>query len=137
MATEEVVHPQNISKDMLQSLFESAYMDTSRDSDGDLRVKDGYSFYVFPHKEGNRILLIAGFGAKPESSIADRLSFVNKVNDDLVVIRAYMRDNSNFAFDYSIPVEGGITKRAIVLATKFFAAVLQDALRKDEKGVVA
>lgn len=134
---DEVVQPEDVSKDMLQELFESAYMETSFDSDGDLRVKETYSFWVLPHNEGKQIRLMSQFRAKPESSLSDRLSFVNTVNEELVVIRASMDEDGDFGFDYYIPVDGGITKRAIVMAAKFFAALIEAAVRKDEKEVVA
>lgn len=134
---DEIVHPKDISGKMLHSLFTSAYMDASLDSDGDLMIKEGFSFWVFPQADGRRIRLMGLFRANSSSSLSDRLVFVNRVNDELVLIRAYLRENGNFGFDYYIHVEGGITKRNIVIATKLFASLIGTAVRKDENDVVA
>jgi hypothetical protein len=46
MAADEIVHPQDISNEMLQVLFEIAYMETSYSDEGLLRVTDGYTFLL-------------------------------------------------------------------------------------------
>lgn len=37
---EEVIYPENLSKDLLKSLLLDAYMDVTVDNDGDILVKD-------------------------------------------------------------------------------------------------
>jgi len=134
---DEIVHPQDISKEMLHSLFTDAYMDASFDSDGDLMLEERYRLWVLPHPEGSQIRVMSLFRANPSSSLSDRIAFANSVNDDLVVIRAYVREDGSFGFDYYIPVEGGTTKRNIVMATKLFASLLDAVARKDVDDVMA
>jgi hypothetical protein len=135
---DEIVYPQNLTKDMLYTLFDNAYMSVSMDDDGDLKLKEGFNYWVFPEAEGRRIRLMSQFRANPSSSLTDRLTYANKINDDLVVIRAYVRqDSGNIGFDYYITIEGGITKRNIIAATKFFISLVESALRKDEHDVIA
>lgn len=80
---------------------------------------------------------MTSFGSAPNASLPDKFAFTNKVNDDLVVARAYVTDKGSVAFDYHIPVEGGITKRNIVLSIKRYLSVLEVAVALDTKGVLA
>ena len=48
-----------------------------------------------------------------------------------------MTEKGTLAFDYHIPVDGGVTPRAIVLATRFFLDVAVAAIRGcDTDGLV-
>ena len=50
----------------------------------------------------------------------DKLAFANRLNDELIILRAWVTDAGGFGFEWYIPVEGGITKKAIVFALKRF-----------------
>jgi hypothetical protein len=134
---EEIVHPNDISKEMLQSVYENAYMETSFDADGDLKVKETYSAYILPQADGKRIRLMCQFRTNPKSSAQDRINFANKINDKLILIRAYVLENGIVGFDYYIVVEGGTTKRNIIMTTKLFHTLLDGAIQQDEKNVLA
>ncbi len=134
---DEMVFPEDISKEMLHSLYTDAYVDVSYDEDGDLLLRERYAFWAFPEADGKRIRLASLFRANENSNVADRFKFVNRINDELIMVRAYVRSNGNFGFDYYIPVEGGISKRNIVMATKLFASLLSAVARKDEEDVMA
>ena len=134
---DEIVQPKDISKEMLHSLFTDAYMDASLDSDGDLMLEERHRLWVMPDNDGSRIRLMTLFRANPSSSLSDRITFANSINDDLIVIRAYVREDGNFGFDYYIPVEGGTTKRNIVMATKLFDSLIDAVAREDVNDVMA
>ena len=56
----------------------------------------------------------------PRTTVARRIERL--VNDGIITVRVSVNDDLIF-FDYYIPVEGGITKKAIILATKHFLTV--------------
>jgi len=119
----EVLAPQDISPTMLKQMFDDAFMDTSIDSDGDLRVEeDGLGCYVLPINQGDRIKLLTVWNSRSTVPASLVLDFANRVNDGVITVRVSVNKNLIF-FDYYIPVEGGITRRAIVLATKHFLHV--------------
>jgi hypothetical protein len=135
---DEVVRPPEVTKEMLHDLMEAAYMSVSYDGDGDVIVKEVYNIWLFPDNEGRRIWLMSSFRTKPEKSDAERLEYVNRVNDSLAMIRAFVKQGgAGIGFDYYIPVEGGITKQAIVLTVRTFARVLQSAIAQDNTDVLA
>src|SRR6266404_3846015 len=86
---EELITPENLSKELLKTVFDAAFMDTSYDEDGDLRVKEDVSCWVFPSgKVRDRIKLLTNYGFKPETNTLQRLTFVNEINREYVVVRA-------------------------------------------------
>jgi len=135
--SDELILPEAINSDVLKKLFEDAYMDVSVDTDGDLIVKDNYRCYLRPDPDGRLISIYAIFGSNPASVDQDKLAYVNKVNDQVKMIRASVSANGKFFYDYYLSVEGGITKRAVVLAVRRFFSCLSSALKEDEGNVVA
>ena len=133
---DELVTPETVSKDMLKTLFTDAYMDTSLDDDGDIVVKDSYRAWVMPAQDGIWIRLYSLFKSNPAATPEDKLAFVNRLNDELVILRAWVTESGGFGFEWYIPVEGGVTKKAIVFAVKRFHHLLQSAVNKDDKNVM-
>jgi hypothetical protein len=135
--SDEVINPEGISADALNELFEQNFMDISVDSDGDLIVQDNFRCYLRPDPDGRLILIYAIFGAAEGAAQADKLTYVNRVNDQIKLIRASVAASGRFTFDYYFSVEGGVSSRAIVLAVRRFFACLNQALREDAANVVA
>ena len=126
--TEELITPENLSTPMLKALFDSAFMETHLDQEGNLKVKDRVNLHIRPRED--RIRIYAIFGFKPTAPLERRLEFVNRVNQEFIIARATAVDGDILAFDYDIPVAGGITKKAVILLVKRFmniphAAVLE------------
>jgi hypothetical protein len=135
--SDEFIYPEWINADALKKLFEEAYMEVSVDTDGDLIVKDNYRCYLRPDADGRLISIYAIFGAAPDAAEADKLAYINRVNDQVKMIRASVSANGKFFFDYYLSVEGGISKRSIVMSVRRFFSCLGSALREDSANVVA
>jgi hypothetical protein len=139
-----LVNPEDMSKDTLFSLFESAYFsEVGRDSDNDIlvRVSDtSFPFYVLPSEDGRRIQFrSANLPAKPGVLEDTLLRLANSINRDLVIVRASVferKEGLALYLDWYVSVEGGVSKRAIVMAVKLFSDVLVAAIRKDEEDVL-
>jgi hypothetical protein len=134
---DEFIYPEAINSDTLKQLFEEAYMEVSVDTDGDLIVKDNYRCYLRPDQDGRLISIYAIFGAATTAAEADKLAYINRVNDQVKLIRASVSSNGKFFFDYYLSVEGGISKRSIVMSVRRFFSCLGSALREDTGKVVA
>jgi Putative bacterial sensory transduction regulator len=134
---DEFIYPEGINTDALKKLFEEAYMEVSIDSDGDLIVRDNYRCYLRPDPDGRLISIYAIFGADDKAVEADKLAYINRVNDQVKLIRASVSSNGKFFYDYYLSVEGGISKRAVVMAVRRFFSCLGSALREDTGNVVA
>lgn len=76
------------------------------------------------------------FGFKEDASQSERLICVNNINKQYVMIRAASSENDTLQIDYDIFVKGGITKKAVVLATKLFLSIPRDAVASHGKDIV-
>jgi hypothetical protein len=83
------------------------------------------------------VSIYAIFGAAESAAAADKLAYINRVNDQVKLIRASVSANGKFFFDYYLTVEGGISKRTIVMSVRRFFSCLGSALREDTGNVVA
>ncbi|MBC7256982.1 MAG: YbjN domain-containing protein [Chloroflexi bacterium] len=135
--SDELVYPQDISKEALLAIYQTAYMDAEIDDDGDILIREDYRHFVFPEEDGRAIHLATFFRSREGAPVEEKLAYANRVNDELVLIRASYTERGAFCFDYYIPVQGGITKQAIVLATRRYIALLRSALARDDQNVVA
>lgn len=137
--SDELIYPEGISTDSLKKLLEEAYMEVSVDTDGDLIVQDNYRCYLRPDPDGRLISVYAIFGANDDAVISAKLAYVNRVNDQIKLIRVSVSDNGKFFFEYYVSVEGGVTKRSIAMAVRRFFSCLASALKEetDTENVVA
>lgn len=125
-----LVTSENLSKELLASIYDGAFMSTSYDEDGDLKVKENISCFVLPSEKKDRIHFLSLFGFEPSSSEAQRLECVNNINSEYIIVNAYVGTNNTLRFKYDLFIEGGMTKKNIVLATKRFLSIPQAAVQE-------
>ena len=137
MAT-ELVTPDNVSVEMLRDLYEAAYMDVTLDEEhGVLRLREELAARAHLSESKERIQLLAVYGVKEEAQRIERLELVNRINENYVLIRAGIDDDGDLWFDQCILLKGGVTKKAIVLATRAFLTLVPKAVNEcDEDGIV-
>ena len=134
---EEILNAEGVNTDVLKEMFDAAYMETSIDSDGDVKIKEKYSCYLRPDPDGRLIAVYAIFGAQAEASQQAKLEYVNRVNDQVKLIRASVMKDGRYFFDYYVAVEGGTTKKAVVLAVRRFLSCIEAAMQQDTDNVVS
>ena len=134
---DQLVTPDNLSRELLAEVFEAAYLDVSYDSDGDLVVRDGFRIFVLPAKHKRWIKLWALFRSKEGAGHLAKLQFANRVNDELVIVRAAVNGSGGFSFEHYIHVDGGISRKNIVMATKMFMSCVSSVGEKDDADVIA
>jgi hypothetical protein len=135
--SDEFIYPEGITVESLKQVFEENFMEVAVDTDGDLIVKDDYRCYLRPDADGRLVCVYAIFGANPDAAQPDKLDYVNRVNDQVKLIRASVSDNGKFYYEYWISVEGGVARRSIVLAVRRFLHCLSTAFSEDTGNVVA
>lgn len=128
----DLITSANLSKEGLKSLFDAAFMETSYDSDGDLRVKEGLSCWVLPSED--RIKLLAAFGFASHATRAQRLELVNRINREYVIVRASVGDrNDSLLFDHDISIRGGVMPAMVVQSTKRFLSIILPSVQECDK----
>ncbi|MCP3887488.1 MAG: YbjN domain-containing protein [Desulfobulbaceae bacterium] len=133
--SEELITVDNVSKEFLESIFSAAFMDVTHDNDGDIVVKDACSCIVMPSKESKKILLFCQFTFKPSASDNEKLVCANNINSEYMMVRAFVLGNI-LRFSYDIVLNGGITKKALVLIVKRFASIPHVAVEDHGQGLL-
>ena len=132
----EVWQTSDITNEALNELFDAAYMDSALDDKGRVVVSEsGLRLWVEANKSGKSIQFDCYFYFKDTTNELQRLKFVNDINSKYVLVRAY-NVNNVIIVDYTIRADGGITKKSVVLAFKFFAEVCSSALREDPEDLL-
>jgi len=131
---DEIVSKDNLSKELLREVFEDAYMEVTYDSDGDLMIKDQYTHYVEVDKDSRFVAYRCNLRGNENATEMDRFKYVGMINREVIAIRV-AETQSGYSFDCYLWVEGGVTKRNIVLTFKRFASLVEYALSKAPEGL--
>ncbi len=134
---DDILKPEDVNSAVLKEMFDDAYMETSIDTDGDVKIKEKYSCYLRPDPDGRLVAVYAIFGAQDGAAGQAKLDYVNRVNDKVKLIRASVMGDGRYFFDYYIPVDGGITKKGVVLAVRRFLSCIEAAMSEDSDNVVS
>ena len=134
----ELVTPDNVSIELIRDVYEAAYMEVTLDEEKkQLRIREEVLARAFLSESKERLQLVAYYGIKDDAQRIDRLELVNRVNENYVLIRAGIDEDGDLWFDYTILLKGGVTKKAIVQATRVFLMLVPRAVNEcDEDGIV-
>jgi hypothetical protein len=132
----EPVTTENLSRELLKSVFDAAYMSMTFDKDGDIVLQEQCKCIVIPDKEKRRIVLMAQYGFKASASESEKMAAVNKINKDYIIVRAIVIDQI-LRFTYDVILDGdGITPKSLVSLVKRFCAIPPAAVADYAKDIV-
>lgn len=132
----DLITSENLSPELIKSVFDAAFMDATLGEDGMIIVQDDIRVRVRPDIERkDRIRFMSIFGFKENSKPISRLECVNRINNEYIMIRASVHDEL-LVFDYDFYIVGGITKKALVMALKRFATIPRGAVAEHGQGIV-
>jgi len=133
---DELITSDNLSPELLQSIFDAAFMDSTLDDDGNITVQDAVRVNVRVNMERkDRIRFFSVFGFKKDSTPLERLEGVNRINNDFIVICASAEGDA-LVFRHDIWVDGGITKKNMIKVLKRFATIPHGAVEDCCQGIV-
>lgn len=134
----ELVTPDNVTIELVRDVYEAAYMEVTLDEEKkQLRIREEVLARAFLSESKERLQLVAYYGVKDDAQRIDRLELVNRINENYVLIRAGIDEDGDLWFDYTILLKGGVTKKAIVQATRVFLMLVPRAVNEcDEDGIV-
>ncbi len=137
MLTNDLITPDNVSKDLLKAIYDAAFIETAWDDDGDLKIKDELNCTVMISENQTRIMIFTVFEFEEGFSREQKLDLVNKINDEYAFVRASLTEYDTLLFDYSFYLKGGLTKKNLVLGTRFFQSIPLEAIHEHGKEMVA
>ena len=134
----ELVTPETVTIEMIRDIYEAAFMEATLDEEKkQIRIKEEVLARAFLSESKERLQIVAYYGVKEDAQRIDRLELVNRINEQYVLIRAGIDDDGDLWFDYCVLLKGGITKKAIVQATRVFLMLVPKAVNEcDEDGIV-
>lgn len=128
----EILTEQEVSVQRLEKLFETAFLRTEIDKDGDLVIRDeGINTFIKVDTDRKMITFFSIWGLKERSPETEKLKFANQMNDDLILVRFSVPRPNILWCDYQFLYEGGITPFQILRTYKRFVSVCKGAAQRD------
>lgn len=123
---DELITPENVSAQLIKSVFDGAYMEATIDGDGDVLIRDAVKVFIRVGEKKDRLRMFCLFGFKSNASNDAQLRCANLINSEYIVVTASAQGGKLF-FRYDVLLGGGIPKRYLVQALKRFASIPQEA----------
>lgn len=123
-----LITPQDVSRDLLEALYEDAGVPTERDVDGDLVVTEPVRFLALPQPAGGYVHLLAFARPAADTTTEGALRFVNAWNDRYAMVRAAVGSEGELVFDHCVWIEGGTPAANVLAATRAFGHILRGGL---------
>lgn len=135
---QELLPEEQMSVDLLERIFQSAFLRTERDEDGDLLVRDesGVNTFVRVDSERRIVTFFSLWGLKERFSDEDKLRLANELNDELVVVRFTVRSPRVLWCDHQFLFAGGMSPLTIIATYHRFVSVCREVPRRDILGIV-
>lgn len=112
----ELLHEDEVSAPMLLRLFRQAYMPVeSQPGERLLLTTDSGTRLQVAVDTGRRLVsFMVMYEMHPDAALADKLAFVNRVNDRVVFVRFSLLDDDMLHVDHQLPYDGGVTAAAVM-----------------------
>lgn len=129
----EVLGEDDITVERLLSLFRQAYIPVETSASGTqlaLRLESGMRAIVTPDASRQLIVVAAIFGLKSTAPMADKLAAANRLNDQVIFLRAAVVDDTTLCLDHQMACDGGVMAAAVIGAVRRMDRIAPRALRQ-------
>lgn len=126
---DELITTENVSPEMVKAALDQAYMNAVIDKDGSIMIQEQFKIWLNFDKSGRYIQLRTAFRIKDGASRSALLDYANGINYDLIVLRTYLGETS-VVMDHYVWLEGGITRKNLIMSVKMFFSIVDAALDK-------
>ncbi|MCS7021073.1 MAG: YbjN domain-containing protein [Gemmataceae bacterium] len=135
MNNNDLITSDTLNNNTLRELFDAAMFDYHLDDDGDLVIRDQFRVLV-THHNNRYVRFTSFFRVRPDASSDLVHNLCNRINDELIVLRASIHQEETLVVDWYIPVFSGISKRTVVMAFRKFVELLGQIGQYDEDDVI-
>lgn len=134
----ELISENELTIERLESLFQSAFLRVERDKENDVLIRDdsGINTFVKVDRDKKLITFFCLFGLKSRFSDADKLKFINDLNNGLIVVRFSLAKGSTLWCDYDFHYDGGIPAFLIMANYRRFVSVCRSAAQRDTADMI-
>ncbi|MEN9461263.1 MAG: hypothetical protein RIS84_1283 [Pseudomonadota bacterium] len=131
MTNSEQLAEQEVTVDNLLSLFERAFIKAERDEDDDIIVTDnGVTIVVGINIAAKMLKFLSVFGFKEGSIPEKKLTFLNKLNSQVMLSRFSTPTDNILTSEYFLLYEKGILNYQIINSLRLFAQITVSSIRE-------
>lgn len=135
MTTAILIPREEMTAEKLLEIFRNAYMDAGIDAEGDLHIEiEGRKMWVKSLRGQSLMTVSVGYGLKPGTSRSSALELANRINDNLVFIRACIPSgfsSPSLWLDHFIDITGGVTGQEVVDEVRRFRRLISSISDED------
>ena len=134
------ISAKEISLDRILSVFQNAYIDAEIDEDGDLcvRTENGIKVLISVNDANALLHFVAIYGLREDASEAQKLGFVNRLNDEIILVRFSVANENTLVADYYLPYGQGVSPFHIVSVVRLVNRIIPPTFSKyDEDDVLS
>lgn len=125
----ELLGENELSLSRIARILEDAYMEVDKSDEGRLWVDAGDCRVIVFFEEEKKLVTFASiWGLKPTTELR-RFELVNKLNDEMILVRFSAKRETVLWCDQQFSVKGGITPKWLILTLKRFAEVCAGAAK--------
>lgn len=131
----ELVSSNNLTSDLLFSIFDDALMKPVWDKCGDVRLSE-HGCYVLPTQDKELIRFRVNTMFLDVATQTKRLECANNITMNYLMLRATAMQDGALRLEHDICVAGGITKENLVATAKRFVPAPMAAIKEFASGLV-
>ncbi len=127
------ISPEGVSLEYLHAIFEAVGFQASIvEGSRTIRIQDEIVARVLLSDDNERVTATAFYTIKPTANREKRLDLANRINQTSVLIRAWIDDDGDLGFGYTLFLVGGITPSALAYAIRTFIDSVKFAVETDD-----
>jgi hypothetical protein len=135
-----MITQEGLSTESLLEILKTAFVEASLDPDNDIVTKEDFHVYVQVPSGANAIRFMSQFTANPSADAPAVLVYVNRVNQNLRLPRAYSIDGPErraVVFDQYVYIDAGIAESSFVSALRRFHRSIRSAVDQDTENALS
>lgn len=123
--------PEGFSLKQLAELYEQAFFTITLFEDAELlKIREEVVAEAVLLVKPDRLQLRAYYAIDDDTEPSLPLQLVNRINARSAVVRAYQDEESDLVLSHTILLKGGVTKKAILEATRHFLAEVPEVIHQ-------
>lgn len=132
---DEIITPENVTRDLLMGYFEKAYFETKLDDKGSLFIQDKYRVFVDINNKNRCVTFGVYFNLKEGCLFGDVLEYANTINKELLQIKAIAGEKV-LTIEHDLWIEGGAIVKNMIASYRSFISQVSAAIGKDRQKVL-
>lgn len=134
---QNIISEQDLTSALLKETFSNAYVEVLETKDDYIKVKDIFNVYLDIEKSKAYVAFNSTYTLVDNTSQADALALMNKINAEVALIKTHYEPSSNsITYYYYFWTNGGFTQKSMINAFKLYISALKLSLEKDTNKII-